>query len=592
MTTSAVSSSDPRVGFREMVRLIHLLLAGSLRSYYFWIVVLSGVYFSALIPPFLLGRVIDFLGGYHSGQSLVPMYRLIGMISLVVILAAIVRLQAKDKLFQLCIRASYQARVLGFDRLMDQSVSWHQAESTGNKVQRISTGSTALENFLRLIVGELLTITIHSFGAIGSFFLLHWSYGVIGAAYLSIFLMIHLLFFLKVKTLVAQSKYAGENATGVYVEGAGNILTIKALHVEQNIIKRVVSKEQVARDMKLQHNSLVIWKWRCFQLLTGLCMGGFVLTVSLDVVHGLTSAGSLAMLFAYFRTLQEAAGDSSGLFDAMSDHWISVSRMAPIFFAESSEPRGAGAFPSDWRTIDLVAVRAQYGDDVGGLSHFSSSVKRGEHIGIVGWSGAGKSTLSKVLLGILPPQEGQYQIGGVPFSAIARDELAANMSMVLQDCELFNMTLLENITLMREVSPERLAQAVRIAQLESVVQKLPEGLETIIGERGYRLSGGERQRLGIARAICKNPEILVLDEATSALDSETESGIHSALVQELGEKTFIIIAHRLSTLKDVDRILVLENGRVVEEGTPAELSQNESSRFSIMWRMQQDTVVG
>ena len=150
-------------------------------------------------------------------------------------------------------------------------------------------------------------------------------------------------------------------------------------------------------------------------------------------------------------------------------------------------------------------------------------------------SGAGKSTFAKVLMGVQPIQSGSYTIAG----------------------------------------------------LDSVVEKLSDGIETVIGEKGYRLSGGERQRLGIARAICKNPDILVFDEATSALDGELEAKIHETLLTELGDKTLIIIAHRLSTVRSVDRIIVLENGSVVEEGPPEELIRDSSSRFAQMWRLQQ-----
>jgi ABC-type multidrug transport system fused ATPase/permease subunit len=570
----------------RMIKLIQVLLARKLKRYCFWLIVISLVYFLGLVPPYLIGRLIDFLSLHQPGQSSVPVYTLSGLLALVMIGASIIRLQAKDELSQMSIKAAYHARVLGFDRLMDRSVLWHQSESTGNKVQRIAVGSVSLENLLKSFFGEFLSVVITFIGTITSFFFASGVYGALGTGYFAAFLGIQTVFFLKIRALTEASKLAGENATGTYVEGASNILTIKTLNVEKNISATVTSREATSRDIKLRINKLNFLKWRCFQALTGLCMGGFVLKVSCDVIAGTTSPGSLAMLFAYFKTLHEAAGESTGLFDSLLDNWISVGRMAPLFEGDSGTTQGTHPFPTDWQSIDLRDVSVQYPGERGGLHHCSLSIRRGEHVGIIGTSGAGKSTLAKVLLGVLHPQQGSYEIGGISFSSLERNTTSHNMSMVLQDSELFNLSLRENVTVMRDVSPACLERAIRVSQLTSVVEKLDDGLATIIGERGYRLSGGERQRLGIARAICKSPEIIVLDEATSALDGETERDIHSALVSELGDKTFIIIAHRLSTLKSVDRIIVLEDGQVVEEGAPEVLLSNSESRFARMSRLQ------
>ena len=152
--------------------------------------------------------------------------------------------------------------------------------------------------------------------------------------------------------------------------------------------------------------------------------------------------------------------------------------------------------------------------------------------------------------------------------------------MVLQETELFNLSLRDNITMMRSSNAELLNQAIEISQLGEVINKLPEGLDSRIGEKGYMLSGGERQRLGIARAIYKNAPIIILDEATSSLDSETEGRIMEKLLGDYGrDKTFLIIAHRLGTLKYTDKIAVMEEGRVVEEGSYDELMNRENSVF-------------
>jgi ABC-type bacteriocin/lantibiotic exporter with double-glycine peptidase domain len=291
-------------------------------------------------------------------------------------------------------------------------------------------------------------------------------------------------------------------------------------------------------------------------------------------------------LFSYFRSLHSSVNNTVLFMDSVMEHWIAVERMAPLLLDQNDTSRGTKLFPQEWQELRLEKVSARYKDDRGGVEDLSLTIRRGEHIGIVGCSGSGKSSLAKVLMGVLPTQQGSYTIDGIPFAEITTHARSQNMSMVLQDSELFNMSLAENVAAMRSVSTERMSHAVRIAALDSVIAKLKNGLKELIGEKGYKLSGGERQRVGIARAICKDPEILVLDEATSALDSQTEAGIHEALQEELGSKTMIIIAHRLSTLRSVDRIIVLENGKIAEEGPPEALLANPESKFSQMSRAQ------
>jgi ABC-type multidrug transport system fused ATPase/permease subunit len=206
------------------------------------------------------------------------------------------------------------------------------------------------------------------------------------------------------------------------------------------------------------------------------------------------------------------------------------------------------------------------------------TINKFEKIGIVGHSGSGKSTLAKILLGLYELEDGKFKIDDVNFYDIKHSEITHNIAIVLQDSEMFNLSLKENITLLKE-NDELLRLAIKVAQLEELITKLPEGMHTLIGEKGYRLSGGERQRIGIARAIFKNPQLLVLDEATSSLDSKTEELIQEGLEKELQKKTMIIIAHRLSTLKHVDRIYVFDNGRIAEEGKYDELITDPSSKF-------------
>ncbi|MBS3074621.1 ATP-binding cassette domain-containing protein, partial [Candidatus Pacearchaeota archaeon] len=175
---------------------------------------------------------------------------------------------------------------------------------------------------------------------------------------------------------------------------------------------------------------------------------------------------------------------------------------------------------------------------------------------------------------------------GVSLENIKQSSISKRISIVLQDSEMFNMSLEDNVMISGEENSKHLSWAAKVANLKPVIKNLPKGLKTIIGEKGYKLSGGERQRVGIARAVYRNSDILILDEATSHLDSKTEKIIQENLERELHGKTMIIIAHRLSTLKNVDRIIVMDEGKIVEEGKFDELIKKRGL-FSQIYKIQQ-----
>jgi len=197
-------------------------------------------------------------------------------------------------------------------------------------------------------------------------------------------------------------------------------------------------------------------------------------------------------------------------------------------------------------------------------------------VALVGRSGSGKSTLVKLLFRYFEPQQGSILMDGVDIGNLDITAYRKRLAIVHQEVDVFNGTLLDNLTYgNRTVSFQKVQEACRIARVDEVIEQLPQGYYTIVGERGVRLSGGQRQRLGIARALLVEPDVLVFDEATSSLDYESERSIQLAMRSIQGTRTTIIIAHRLSTVRDADKIVVLDQGRIVEVGTHAELLSRE-----------------
>jgi len=221
--------------------------------------------------------------------------------------------------------------------------------------------------------------------------------------------------------------------------------------------------------------------------------------------------------------------------------------------------------------FDHISFRYK-GSDTHSLSDFSLEVQPGETIAVVGPSGAGKSTLLNLLIGFIRPSSGHILLDGVDMDSLDLRTYRRALSVVPQETVLFDGTIRENILYgVHNVSEDQLNQALEDANVVEFVSLLPDGLETLIGERGARLSGGQKQRIAIARALIRNPRVLILDEATSALDTRSERLIQEALGRLMQGRTTFVVAHRLSTIRNADRIIVLDKGRIVEVGSHAEL---------------------
>ncbi|MCM3205476.1 ABC transporter ATP-binding protein [Paenibacillus illinoisensis] len=240
------------------------------------------------------------------------------------------------------------------------------------------------------------------------------------------------------------------------------------------------------------------------------------------------------------------------------------------------------------RSIECIDVNYRYeGSSTYSLEHVTASIPAKGMTAIVGKSGAGKSTLIDLIMGLVRPESGQILIDGVPLSEEQLLAWRSSIGYVSQDPFLFHTSIRENLRLVDpDASEEQMWQALQFSSSAAFVRKLPHGLDTMIGDRGIRLSGGERQRLVLARAMLRNPSVLILDEATSALDSENEQHIHEALERLKGHVTIIVIAHRLSTIRTADRVIVLEEGRVIQQGGYQQLSTDPVGTFSKLLNMQ------
>lgn len=240
--------------------------------------------------------------------------------------------------------------------------------------------------------------------------------------------------------------------------------------------------------------------------------------------------------------------------------------------------------------VEMKRVSFQYAkDDPWLFKDLSLHITPGQKVGLVGHSGAGKSTLMSLLLRFYDVQKGRIEVDGQNIANVTQSSLRRSMVMVPQDTALFNRSILDNIRYGRpEATEAEVMEAAKKAHAHSFIEKLPKDYDSKVGERGVKLSGGQRQRIAIARAFLSAPKIVLLDEATSALDSESELAIQKSLSTLMKGRTVIAIAHRLSTLRQMDRILVMDEGRVVEDGTHAHLLKKKNGVYARLWQLQKD----
>ena len=297
-----------------------------------------------------------------------------------------------------------------------------------------------------------------------------------------------------------------------------------------------------------------------------------------DVINGSMTPGALAAFVLY-------SGLTAGSVGALTETWGDVLRAAgaterltelldaDVFVASPSSPTPFRSEASGAR-VEFEQVQFNYPSraDYPALSDFSLQIEPGQSVALVGPSGAGKSTVFQLLLRFYDPQHGHIALNGVPIEQLDISQLRDTIGIVPQDTVIFSADAMTNIRYGRqEASDEDVIAAAHAAQAHEFIERMPDGYATFLGERGVRLSGGQRQRIAIARAILKNPPLLLLDEATSALDAESEFLVQRALEEAMKGRTTLIIAHRFSTVQRADRIVALEDGKIVEVGTHAEL---------------------
>ncbi|VFM95774.1 MAG: ATP-binding cassette, subfamily C [Candidatus Kentron sp. G] len=459
-------------------------------------------------------------------------------------------------------------------RLERVSMAEYETMGSGAVSSHFVTDLEVIDQFVGTTVAKLFVAVSMLLGIALVLVWIHWPFALFILFLNPLVIYFTIMMGKRVKELKRRENAAFEHFQEALTETLNGILQIRAANRERGYLEQVIGRARAVRD------SASTFAWRSdvanrFSLLifvAGLDL--FRAIGMLLVLFSDLSIGEMMAVFGYLwymmSPIQEILNVQYAYFGARA----ALSRVNGLLDVDL-EPR----YPHDtdpFAERDTVGLRAEglcfaYGDRPPVLEDLSLAIAPGEKVALVGASGAGKSTLVQVLLGLYPPRSGRIFFNGVPVTEIGLDVVREHVAVVLQHPALFNDTVRNNLSLGRALSDESLWRALGIAQLETDVERMPKGLDSLIGRQGVRLSGGQRQRLAVARMILADPKVVILDEATSELDTETESRLHQAMGAFLAGRTTLIVAHRLSAVRQADRVCVFDGGRIIEQGRHAEL---------------------
>lgn len=493
------------------------------------------------------------------------------------------------------INTSFQAHTMArlkqqaYDYVMRHSYSFFTNNFTGGLVQKVNRFARAFERMADKILWDMSSLAIRVASIIVIvYFMNRWAALVI-LVWAVVFILFNVAFSMwkikyDLKVAEIDSKSTGYLADTITNQ---NTVALFAKFAFESLgYKRVT--DQQAQITKFNWNlSAVI---EAGQSLLGFSIEFLLFYFTIKYwEQGLVTVGFFVLLQAYLINLMDQLWGFTRMIRDVYSAYADAKEMVEIMKLphEIVDAPGAGELKVTAGQIEFKKLGFSFNKTRKVLGGINLVIKPGEKVALIGPSGAGKTTFVKLLLRLYAPSVGQILIDGQDIQRVTQDSLRKNISMVPQDPILFHRTLAENIGYGKpEASRREIERAAKLAHCDEFIKNLSMGFETHVGERGVKLSGGERQRVAIARAILKNAPILILDEATSSLDSHSEALIQDALNTLMKDKTVIVIAHRLSTIAKMDRIVVVDGGKIIEQGSHGELLQNENSLYKKLWTLQ------
>ncbi len=487
-----------------------------------------------------------------------------------------------------------------YEHLQHLPMSFFDDAETGDLVQRCTSDVETLRQFLASQVVELGRATFMMLVPIPLMMMLDVRMTLVSIVLLPVVFVFSLLFFRRVRASFQEVDEAEGRLTSRLQENLTGIRVVRAFARQDHEIDRFAERNAEHRDLDFVLYRLMAWYWSVSDVL---CMGQKALVVGVGafwLMNGSLQVGTFYFFLAAVSMFVWPIRMMGRILTQLGKALVAIGRIDDILSAprerDPEAPVSIGDVTDGAPLGALVFedVSFRYGEGPWALEDVSFSIRPGETVALLGPSGAGKSTIVRLALRLYDPTRGRVILDGVDLGLVPRKRARSEIAVIMQEPFLYSKTLRENVRLGRKgASDSEIEDAARVACVHDSIMEFDLGYETVVGERGVTLSGGQRQRVALARALLDRPRVLILDDALSAVDTETEKLILEALESRRGERTTLLIAHRLSTLMHADRILVIENGRIVQEGPHRDLIA-ERGLYRRLWTIQStlETEVG
>ncbi len=487
------------------------------------------------------------------------------------------------------LKAMYNLSSKCFDTICSQSMQFHNDRFSGSLVSQVNKFTGSFERFMDLIIWDIIPILTFIIATIVILWPLSPLYTIILLTFIIVYCLIAGFTSTKIAHLNTEEASAQNKQTGQLADSISNIISVKSYAKEAHEHYRYANFQKATLNASFKVMGATIKRDVAFSgVNVGINAAIFVFLIFGSIWFDLPVA-TLILIESYSVQILGELWDINHIFKHMnrvfgdSEEMVNILDMAD----EVIDEPGAKELVLRKSNVEFKNITFRHKSARTSIfEDFSLNIKNGERVGLVGVSGSGKTTLTKLLLRFADVDAGEILIDGQNVRRITQKSLRENIAYVPQETSLFHRSIADNIAYAKpDASREEIMHASKLANVEDFIKDLPDGYETLVGERGVKLSGGQRQRIAIARAILKDAPILVLDEATSALDSESEVAIQSALANLMKGRTSIVIAHRLSTVAGLDRIVVLKDGKIVEQGSHQELLE-QRGEYSKLWSKQ------